>query len=297
LGTQDWPTKLNLFQNSVKDLISELKKGSDFITKGEVENASEVKLHRGFAKYLFADVVEKSEFPLLYRRYWSKFDKIVYALKAIYDDPKHADYQLCISVSSWGQWIGIVEHSRSLEMKTCSLSTLSLFTLLAILSFNHVNLYEKCHSLGGALAQLMSFVVGCSEKCREILPPGMPILAVTYASPCVGNEAFSKAMFELQEQNITHHLRFTNEGDLVPVFFSFDEYTQSGCNFHLREGQLMELGGFGNTQTFWSELNLDAEERHSMFSHQKHLFYKVDGKNHVNAKIWKRYLEDIFFVR
>lgn len=143
----------------------------------------------------------------------------------------------------------------------------------------------------------MAFVMGSSAKCREIIPNDRAILAVTYASPCVGNEAFSEAMYELEEKDIVHHVRFSNQGDIVPVGFSlpiFGGYTQSGCNFYLRDGTKMELGGFNNTQTFWSEVNLNAAECHSMESHQANLFYKDSTGKNVNAEIWRRYLHEIF---
>jgi len=227
---------------------------SEYIAKDDASKVSDAKLHRGFTNYLFADLATEKKGPTLYREYYSKFDKIVSALETIYEETDED---------------GNLKH-------------------------DDYQLIISGHSLGGALAQLITFIIGSCKKCCSMFPT--PILAVTYASPPVGNEAFSAEMYNLEKKNIARHVRITNEGDLVPVLFFFDGYTQSGCNFYVRDNQEMKLGGFGNTQTIFSEFRFNLSEsgrRHGVGSHQQHLFYKVGGKN-VNFKIWKRYLTDCF---
>lgn len=145
------------------------------------------------------------------------------------------------------------------------------------------------HSLGGALAQLLTFALGSSEKCRRILP--QPITGVTYASPCVGDAAFSKSMHQLQEEKIAQHIRITHQGDLVPVAYAslwYAGYTQTGCNLHVAAGKIMKLGGFGNTkETTWSQLNRKLMTRHSMTSYSGALYWKEKGgKVNGNTKVW-----------
>ena len=140
--------------------------------------------------------------------------------------------------------------------------------------YSNYQLVISGHSLGGALAQLMTFVVGSSETCRDLFPS--PILGISYASPSVGNKAFSDAMNKLQKDGIAYHIRITNEADLVPVGFFW--YEQSGINFHAKYGQELKLGGSGNTQTLFSEFRFNITqcvEAHSVASHSVRDSYLV----------------------
>lgn len=258
LGNQDWKTNRKVGLISVGDLLVTSNITSEYISKDDASKVSGVKFHNGFARYLFGALLPTGIQNKALHD--SKFDKIVSSLKTIYEETD-ADGNL---IHADYQFI------------------------------------VSGHSLGGALAQLIAFALGSSDKCRRILPP-QPIVAVTYASPCVGNVEYNEAMQQLEETNILRHIRITNQGDLVPVGLQlFRGYApaSSGSNFHLRDGEVMEATGFGNTKTFGSQFNRNAADCHSLdgnftSSYTNRLYYKV-GDNNINSKIWRHDFEMLY---
>jgi len=73
------------------------------------------------------------------------------------------------------------------------------------------SLYVTGHSLGGALATLMSFKLAGSNK--EWIP--RPVTAVTYASPYTGNDGYRKAFGQCEKDGLLRHLRIALPEDLI----------------------------------------------------------------------------------
>lgn len=66
------------------------------------------------------------------------------------------------------------------------------------------------HSLGGALATLCAYDVAHLDWKGG---KKAPVVAVTWASPRVGNKAFKESMNEM----VASHVRVANKGDIVPT--------------------------------------------------------------------------------
>jgi hypothetical protein len=243
MGNWDWPTNFRYHPISIIESLARRVK-SKYLSIGDLEKiGADVKIHFGFAKYLFGALSKQED----HGRYNSKFDKIAATLESLYAKTDRKGNLLC----------------------------------------EGYELIVSGHSLGGALAQLLTFALGASEKCRETLP--QPITGVTYASPCVGNAAFSKSMHQLLEKKIAQHIRITHQGDVVPVGYTTlgYGYTQTGCNLHVAEGEIVKLGGFGNTQTTWNQRSSEFGTCHSMPSYTDALYWKKkDGKVNGNSKVW-----------
>jgi hypothetical protein len=55
-----------------------------------------------------------------------------------------------------------------------------------------------------------------------------PVIAITFASPNVGDELFNKAYQRLEKKGLVRHIRVSNAGDIVPVSVPGFGYTQTG---------------------------------------------------------------------
>ena len=60
--------------------------------------------------------------------------------------------------------------------------------LYAVEEYTEYDLYVTGHSLGGALAQLLAFILAGILEAKEL--PAKKVIAITYASPRVGNKKF-----------------------------------------------------------------------------------------------------------
>jgi surfactin synthase thioesterase subunit len=76
-------------------------------------------------------------------------------------------------------------------------------------------LFITGHSLGGALCQLLSYELTAYNEKDENDPFPLPIRAISFASPHIGNEeGFAQAYQALEKAGRVRHLRVTNEGAL-----------------------------------------------------------------------------------
>ena len=134
--------------------------------------------------------------------------------------------------------------------------------------YPNYDLYITGHSLGGSLAQLLSFLLAGSKK-TEFIPK--PIVAVTYASPVVGNKGFVQAYQDLEKEDKVRHIRVSNDKDMVPgTVFGFK---QTGINFHVKDGP-MEVG-YLKSNSIISQTNLAPLDRHNLYgegSYNRRLF-------------------------
>jgi hypothetical protein len=119
-------------------------------------------------------------------------------------------------------------------------------------------------SLGGALAQLLSFILA-GLKEAEFIPK--PVTAVTYASPVVGNKDFFLAYQDLEKDNKVRHIRVSNKKDVIPGTPGMGitkPYTQTGVNIHLKENKKAEVA-YENTKSILSQASTGPLKRHSLF--------------------------------
>jgi hypothetical protein len=120
--------------------------------------------------------------------------------------------------------------------------------------FNDYELYVCGHSLGGALSQLLSFQLACDGRLAKHARAVYPITAITFASPCVGNDGFRKAYQELEAKNCLRHLRISNEGDVIPVLPA-GGYTQTGVHLHaLKDHEKPAEVGYRLVKPFLSQV-------------------------------------------
>lgn len=98
------------------------------------------------------------------------------------------------------------------------------------------------HSLGGALAICCSML----SSMRKFLGAKMgmasdtvPLRVITFGSPRVGNEGFSKSLELVKNLGIQ---RFTNSGDVVPFLPRiYDGYSHAGIEFRIARGGLWKV--------------------------------------------------------
>jgi len=95
------------------------------------------------------------------------------------------------------------------------------------------------HSLGGALATLLSFFLACDRDILDGILPNRKyavrkcISCISFAAPAVGNEGFQLAFALLEEKTRLRHLRITNGRDFVPLLPPLPEYRHTGVQLHL----------------------------------------------------------------
>ena len=116
----------------------------------------------------------------------------------------------------------------------------NLVKLLSMSQFEDYEVLVSGHSLGGALAQLLAYQLATNGQLEQF-QNALPITAITFASPNVGNKGFKEAFWKLSDMDLIRHIRVTNEGDVVPVFYEPLGYTQTGLNFYLRQDLPMIL--------------------------------------------------------
>ncbi len=85
------------------------------------------------------------------------------------------------------------------------------------------------YSLGGAIAQFLAFILAGTDMMED-LP--LPITAITFASPGVGNKFFLKKFKWLEMKHYLRHIRVTVDGDIVPIV-NLCVSAQSGVNINL----------------------------------------------------------------
>lgn len=91
------------------------------------------------------------------------------------------------------------------------------------------------HSLGGALATVLSFFLACDKRImddRVARSKGRKYIScITFAAPSVGDAGFQRAFHVLQKR--VKHLRITNNRDFVPLALPFPSYRHTGIQVHL----------------------------------------------------------------
>jgi len=117
-------------------------------------------------------------------------------------------------------------------------------------------LFISGHSLGGALATMTAFHFAHLKEQDHPSVRNFPkkIRAVTFAAPLVGNFEYNVQYERLEKDGFLRHVRFTNEGDVVPtrpILFGIqkvaisgtpDKFEQNGMNVNLSAYQKATIG-------------------------------------------------------
>lgn len=158
--------------------------------------------------------------------------------------------------------------------------------------YSDYSLYVTGHSLGGALTQLLGFVLAGSKKA-DFIPK--PIIAISFASPVVGDsKGFLKAHQDLEKAGKLRHIRVSNQNDVVPGCAL--GYTQTGVNMHAEEGKKMEIG-YSNPKNVLTQLNLGSIARHNLEgegSYYSRLYCKNGKGELLNAKELEKSIDQLY---
>jgi hypothetical protein len=153
-------------------------------------------------------------------------------------------------------------------------------------------LFITGHSLGGALCQLFAFQlvdhIQQTQSDGKSCQFAWPIQATSFASPQVGNVAYAQAFQAMEAAGLLRHLRFTNEGDLVPVTSLRFGYHQTGVNVFVREDEKAKVEYRQNCRSFFSQMRVDSACRHSMSS------YKARFRNDINKHLFCKTIEEMY---
>lgn len=157
--------------------------------------------------------------------------------------------------------------------------------------YSDYTLYVTGHSLGGALSQLFAFMIAASDAAKSFLPPNKPVIAVTYASPEVGNKGYEKHFNVLEKQDRLRHLRVSNQGDLVAFILSTIApllgWKQPGVNVHVAPNKAVEIA-YDKVKmafAFSNPLNM-----HSLDIYRQRLF----NKHNLGLDIDSKCVEDFY---
>ena len=158
--------------------------------------------------------------------------------------------------------------------------------------YSTYDLYVTGHSLGGSLTQLLAFLLA-GMKETEFIPK--PIVAVSFASPVVGNKEFFLAYQDLEKERKLRHIRISNENDIVPGTPGLG-YIQTGVNIHVQDKKA-EVG-YPNTKTIISQMSPNFIARHSLEGDKCYAnrIYKKDAKSDklLNSDILSMSINELY---
>jgi hypothetical protein len=187
--------------------------------------------------------------------------------------------------------IGYLHAPRSGKGGTTKFETIvkHLKEVLAEEEFDGFELFITGHSLGGALCQLLSYELAAYSEIGEKDPFPLPIRAISFASPQIGNEdGFAQAYQALEKAGRVRHLRVTNDGDVVPeAFFGFG-YAQTGVNVHVRENKAAMVG-YNVEKNIVSQAGLNSLDMHSLSSYEER-FFNSENKE----QLLKNTIDDLY---
>eukprot|EP00984_Skeletonema_dohrnii_P028686 scaffold18737_cov117-Skeletonema_dohrnii-CCMP3373.AAC.6 len=163
------------------------------------------------------------------------------------------------------------------------------------------DLYVTGHSLGGGLANLFAFkaaqLKAKDDESVKYLPE--KITALSYASPCVGNDDYNKEFQYLEKKGNLRHVRIANEQDVVPtnniiapaslaIKGNSKLYTQNGVNLHLHPDKEVEVD-YRATKDCWSQLSVTK----SLNAHMVTEYYKR-VELLANKKVYQQTVEELY---
>jgi hypothetical protein len=150
--------------------------------------------------------------------------------------------------------------------------------------YKDFDVYVTGHSLGGGLAQFFAFMLAGTLETTGL--PTKKVVAITYASPRVGNKEYQQTFAKLEKAGILRHLRVSNDGDVVAVAPSFGYY-QTGVNIHVKPDGKMVVG-YGADRNFFTQLRLSSASMHSLTHYHARLFREE------NTDVIQMNVEDVY---
>lgn len=158
------------------------------------------------------------------------------------------------------------------------------------------------HSLGGALTQLLSFMLAGSPDAKFI---PKPILGISFASPVVGDKVFEEVSEELEKVRNLRHIRVSNENDVVPgtppsIPFVSGTFTQTGVNIHVKPGEKAEVGyrtskTILNQLTWWNPFkSISCHSLEQENSYKRHLYCKDENGELLNNELLSKTVRQLY---
>ncbi|KAL7541154.1 hypothetical protein ACHAXR_010672 [Thalassiosira sp. AJA248-18] len=155
--------------------------------------------------------------------------------------------------------------------------------------YSDYELYITGHSLGGALTQLLAFVLAGSEEASFI---PKPINAISFASPIVGDKNYLEEFQKLEKDNKLRHIRVSNNNDVVP--YQVPGFRQTGVNFHVKEGKKMEVK-YLNPKSLLSQCRFKSSiPKHGLGSYFSRLYAKDKHGNLLNGDVLRKTIEQLY---
>ena len=136
----------------------------------------------------------------------------------------------------------------------------NILTCLNREEYRDFKVFVTGHSLGGALALLLSFFAAADARIPK------PVTCVSLGSLLVGDAAFQQAFARLEQVGWIRHLRITNEHDPVPCLPPFTWYKPVGM--HLR---LLDQPSSSTTTTTTSQNDMPQGHYLQHASHVDHV--------------------------
>jgi hypothetical protein len=149
--------------------------------------------------------------------------------------------------------------------------------IFAIEDYSNYKLFVTGHSLGGALANLLTYALSRSDTTFFI---PKPINAISFASPGTGNDEYLEVFKQQEKDGKLRHIRISNNNDIV---VNETRYKHTGLNMNLHAGLRMDIG-YGNVR---KTIGGNIKE-HSLDEYYKNIFQET------NRYILERSVEELY---
>ena len=150
------------------------------------------------------------------------------------------------------------------------------------------------HSLGGALAQILGYILKFDAKFADVKLIGADgVKVVTFGSPRVGNWEFSNSF--LTKQGLVHH-RIRHESDFVPMIPALNYHHASNYEYILKTNGhvVMNDSGLCRTQFSLGLLGTLVGTTHSLLGAMfSYLTDVIPCLSKVNTHYPKSYIEEL----
>lgn len=168
--------------------------------------------------------------------------------------------------------------------------------------YKNYGLLVTGHSLGGALTQLLSFMLAGSPEANFI---PKPILGISFASPVVGDMIFREVSEDLEKERKLRHIRVSNENDVVPgtppsIPFVPGTFTQTGVNIHVKPGAKAEVGYrtsksvLGQLTWWWPFQSISCHSLELEDSYKSRLYCKDESGKYLNEELLGKSVRELY---
>lgn len=167
--------------------------------------------------------------------------------------------------------------------------------------YSKYKLYVTGHSLGGALAALLTFMLAGSDRLKDVQ---RPITAVTFAAPNVGAASYLKGFQQLEKAGVLRHVRVSNNNDIVPVappgfgrvagsIFGTRGYTQTGVSIHLYRRSAMKVAYRGINKWFLDQIGFGFNDFHALKTHRQRMLQNGNRQELEKMTVEALYAKEI----